>query len=71
MILNVIQIILAVLLGAAILLQARGSGVGLAFGGDGNVYRTRRGVEKKLHGATIVLAILFFGAAFANTLFAF
>lgn len=71
MILNVIQIVLAVLLGTAILLQARGSGVGLAFGGDGNVYRTRRGVEKKLHGATIVLAILFFAVAFANTLFAF
>ena len=71
MILNVVQIVLAILLGTAILLQARGSGVGLAFGGDGNVYRTRRGIEKRLHALTIVLAVLFFGAALANTLFAF
>lgn len=71
MILNVIQIVLAILLATAILLQARGSGVGLAFGGDGNVYRTRRGIEKRLHVLTIVLAILFFGTALANTLFTF
>ncbi len=71
MILDIIQVILAVLLTTAILLQARGSGVGLAFGGDGNVYRTRRGIEQKLHGATVVLAILFFGVALVNTLYTF
>ncbi len=69
MILNIVQIVLAVLLAVAILLQARGTGVGLAFGGDGNVYRTRRGVEKKLHLATIVLAVFFFGVSLANTLY--
>lgn len=71
MILDIIQLVLAVLLTGAILLQARGTGVGLAFGGDGNVYRTRRGVEKKLHGLTIALAILFFGVALVNTLYTF
>ena len=71
MILNVIQIVLAILLATAILLQARGSGVGLAFGGDGNVYRTRRGIEKKLHVATIVMAILFFGVSLVNALYSF
>ncbi len=71
MILNFIQIALAVLLSIAILLQARGTGVGVAFGGDGNVYRTRRGVEKKLHLATIVLAILFFGVSLLNALYSF
>jgi protein translocase SecG subunit len=71
MILDIIQLVLAVLLTAAILLQARGTGVGLAFGGDGNVYRTRRGVEKKLHTLTIILAILFFGVALVNTLYTF
>lgn len=71
MILNIIQVVLAVLLSVAILLQARGTGVGLAFGGDGNVYRTRRGVEKKLHVATVVLAILFFGVSLVNALYSF
>lgn len=68
-ILSVSQIVLAVLLATSILVQARGSGVGLAFGGDGNVYRTRRGVEKKLHVATVVLAVLFLGASLASALF--
>ncbi|MBN1584994.1 preprotein translocase subunit SecG [Candidatus Uhrbacteria bacterium] len=58
--LNVIQIAVAVLLTAAILMQARGSGLGAAFGGDGNVYRTKRGVEKSLFVATIALAVVFF-----------
>lgn len=71
MILTIIQTILAVLLMSAVLLQARGSGVGIAFGGDGNVFRTRRGIEKKLHVATIVLAVLFLGVALVNVLFTF
>jgi preprotein translocase subunit SecG len=71
MILNISQLVLAILLTAAILMQARGSGAGIAFGGDGNVYRTRRGVEKKLHAATVALAVLFLGVALANVLFSF
>ncbi|MEK7633024.1 MAG: preprotein translocase subunit SecG [Patescibacteria group bacterium] len=69
MILDILQAVLAVLLSTAILLQARGASVGLAFGGSGDFYRTRRGIEKKLHVATVVLAILFFGTALANSLF--
>lgn len=71
MILTVLQLVFAAFLMGAILLQARGSGVGLAFGGDGNVYRTRRGIEKKLHVATVVLAVLFFLVSLLNTLFTF
>ena len=59
LILKITQIILAVLLMGAILLQQRGSGLGMAFGGEGNVYRSRRGFEKVLFYATIVLAVLF------------
>lgn len=59
------QIVVSVLLAAAILLQSRGSGLGATFGGDGNVYRTKRGVEKILFRATIVLAVLFLGIAFS------
>ena len=65
---DIAQIILAILLVAAIILQAKGTGLGAAFGGGGNVYRTKRGAEKKLHQLTIVLAILFFGVALANAL---
>ena len=68
LILSISQIVLAVLLIAAIILQARGTGLGAAFGGGGNVFRTKRGAEKKLHQMTIVIAILFCGVALANAL---
>lgn len=57
--LKIIQIILAVILTTLILMQQRGSGLGTAFGGEGNVYRSRRGIEKFLFYATIVVAVLF------------
>lgn len=60
LLLPVIQITLSILLVAAILLQQRGSGLGAAFGGEGNVFRTKRGVEKVLFYVTIGLAVLFF-----------
>ena len=67
-ILNTAQIVIAVLLMASILLQAKGTGLGAAFGGGGNVYRTKRGAEKKIFQLTIVLSILFFGVALVNAL---
>ncbi|MFH0805108.1 MAG: preprotein translocase subunit SecG [Patescibacteria group bacterium] len=65
-ILNIVEIILAVALTTVILLQSRGAGLSTVFGGEGNIYRTRRGFEKALFIATIVLAVLFFGVAFAT-----
>lgn len=53
------QIVVAVLLMAAILMQNRGAGLGGIFGGGGGVYLTKRGLEKKLYLATIVLAAIF------------
>jgi len=50
-------------------MQARGAGLGAIFGGEGNVYRTKRGMEKRIFQATIVTAILFFGVALAHTIF--
>ena len=52
LILNIAQMILAVLLIAAIMIQASGAGLGAAFGGGGNVYRTKRGAEKKIFQIT-------------------
>lgn len=70
MILDIFLLVLSILLCGAILLQARGTDAGLAFGGDGSMYRTRRGIEKSLHIGTIVLSLLFFVVAFLNMLFA-
>jgi len=62
------QMIVALLLIISILLQNRGSGIGMAFGGEGNVYRTKRGIEKGLFWCTIVLSVIFFGLALWNVL---
>lgn len=66
-ILPYIQIALSLILVALILLQQTGAGIGSALGGDslGAGYHTRRGAEKTLFNATIVIAVLFALAAFA------
>jgi preprotein translocase subunit SecG len=66
---NVIQIVLSVLLIIVVLLQQKGGGVGGVFGGSSNVYSTKRGLDKILFYATIVLAILFFGFTLARLFF--
>jgi preprotein translocase subunit SecG len=53
------QILVSIALIAAILLQARGTGLSGTFGGDSAVYRSRRGIEKRLWQFTIVLLVLF------------
>lgn len=65
---QIAQIIIAILLILVILFQNRGTGLSGIFGGGGDVYRTKRGIEKILFKATIVLAILFFAIAFAGIL---
>jgi preprotein translocase subunit SecG len=51
----------------AILMQARGSGLSATFGGDSSVYRSRRGIERRLWQFTILLAVLF--CAFSEAFF--
>lgn len=57
--LDIVQIIVSALLIAAILIQQRGGGLSGVFGGEGSVYATRRGIEKNIFIATIILAALF------------
>jgi preprotein translocase subunit SecG len=57
--LHVAQIVLAIALVLAILLQVRGGGLGGIFGQPDSVYRTKRGVAKTLFQLTIALAFLF------------
>ncbi|HHB91549.1 MAG TPA: preprotein translocase subunit SecG [Anaerolineae bacterium] len=52
-------IILGIALTALIVFQTQNSGAGSVFGSDTTVYRTRRGLEKTLFQATIVLSIIF------------
>lgn len=66
--LPILQILLSALLVASILMQQRGAAVGGTFGGGGEVFRTKRGIEKGLFYATIVLAVLFFLTAIANAI---
>ncbi|HEY4487581.1 MAG TPA: preprotein translocase subunit SecG [Candidatus Paceibacterota bacterium] len=58
--LPVVQIVLALLLIGAILLQRTGASLGGAFGADNfsSGFHTRRGLEKALFNATIVLGVL-------------
>jgi preprotein translocase subunit SecG len=64
------QIIVSIALVAAILLQARGTGLSGTFGGDSAVYRSRRGVERRLWQFTIILLILFVVFSLASYTFA-
>jgi len=54
-----IQIVISVILIAVVLVQSRGSGFGGAFGTQGAIFRTRRGIELYLFRATVVLAAIF------------
>jgi len=56
---NVAQIVLAIGMVLAILLQVRGGGLGGIFGQPDTVFRTKRGVEKTLFQLTIALVVLF------------
>jgi preprotein translocase subunit SecG len=51
--------VLATALTLVILLQVKGGGIGGIFGQAETVYRTKRGVEKWLFYATIVIASAF------------
>ena len=64
-----VQIVLSVLLIIAIILQRSGAELGGAFGGDGSpIQYARRGAERTLFSATIVLATLFVLASIAALL---
>ena len=56
------QMGLALLLVIGILLQQRGAGLSSTFGGSGVGYSTKRGAEKVIFQATVVIAVLFIAA---------
>lgn len=68
--LTIAQIAVSILIIILVLLQDRSSGIGGVFGGGGAdaAYQTRRGMEKFMHYATILLIIIFAGLALLNLL---
>ncbi len=66
--LSIAQIIIATLLAGTILMQARGSGLSSVFGGESTFYHTRRGIEKFIFWATVILAVLFIATSIASFL---
>lgn len=55
----IVQSILAFIIIACVLLQAKGSGLGTTWGGGGETYHTRRGLEKVVFYLTIICVGLF------------
>jgi len=64
------QIIVSIALIVAILLQNRGTGLSGTFGGDSAVYRSRRGIERRLWQFTLILLALFVLFSLASFIFA-
>jgi preprotein translocase subunit SecG len=67
-ILQIITIASAVLMILAILLQQRGASLGAGFGSSGELYTTRRGIDKNLFEITIILAVIFILSILAGLL---
>lgn len=67
-ILQIIMIGSGILMVIAILLQQRGATLGAGFGSSGELYTSRRGVDKNLFEATIVLAVIFIISILAGLL---
>ncbi len=59
-ILLIINIVVALLITIFILVQGRGGGLGSAWGGGGETFQTRRGIEKVTLRLTVVAIVIFF-----------
>lgn len=58
-IIQITTVVSAILVILSILLQQRGASLGAGFGGSGELYTTRRGVDKSLFDVTIILSVIF------------
>jgi preprotein translocase subunit SecG len=68
--LNIIQIIISITLIVIILIQVKGETGGSVFGGGAGVARTRRGLERTLFNATVVLSVIFLLISFLSAFLA-
>lgn len=58
-ILQIITVASALLMIVSVLLQQRGATLGAGFGSSGELYTTRRGLDKNLFEVTIIFAVIF------------
>lgn len=62
----VINIILSIIIVVFILIQGKGAGLGSAWGGGGEMFTTRRGVEKVILWLTTIAILVFFVVSLVN-----
>ena len=62
----VANIILSIVIVAFILIQGKGAGLGSAWGGGGEMFQTRRGVEKIVLWVTVISIVIFFAISLIN-----
>ncbi len=67
-ILLIANIVVASMIVGFILLQGRGAGLGSAWGGGGETFQTRRGVEKVVMRLTVGFIVVFFALSVASLL---
>lgn len=58
-ILQITTVASAILMILTILLQQRGASLGAGFGSSGELFTTRRGIDKNLFEVTVILAVIF------------
>ncbi len=63
MIMTIVQIVVAILLIVAVLLQSSEGGLSPVFGGGGEMYRSKQTVEKFLQYSTVILALILAGTS--------
>jgi len=67
-ILYYLQLVISIILIILIALQQRGAALGAGFGGSGEVYSAKRGLQKKIYYATVAVAIIFLLLGILNIL---
>lgn len=58
--LYLINLVITILIVILILIQGKGAGLGSAWGGGGELFQTRRGMEKLTLKVTVILITVFF-----------
>lgn len=53
------NIVLSIVIVLMILIQGKGGGLGSAWGGGGEMFQTRRGIEKVTLRLTVILIVIF------------
>ena len=64
----IVNIVVSIAIVALILLQGKGAGLGSAWGGGGELFQTRRGIEKVTLQLTVVLIVVFFALSLVSFL---